>query len=442
MPGGFFGYGRGSGVIPGVRSSPQGSTDSVVKGIMAGIRGPQMRAARSAAIGEGIRRFESIGTEESMRIAQLMGENPQGAAMYADTFGGWEKLYNQQKSNALQGQAARMRAGAVSSLRESPDQVPWAPGMQPGAGSASSSEDYYRALLEAGFPPEQAAEMAQSVADLQKTQSETAENLRPAARPGGAWKNVLNPETGEMEQRYIYPGETGAPTGQNAFSMTTPDGTVVSYGPQGPGGATALEKKSIGKTQGEIITADDALARIGHIRDTYEESGLKYTSQLKDWARTKAWKLDFLDIDQETAGKMSDRAVFRASALDNINRVIKEITGAQMNKDEAARIIPTQPNLDVSGPVFHALLENVQGQIEDYRDRRVYLLNTGQIDVGHDFDRNGTPMSVEAFKRKHNRRGDQIAESLREDNPNASPAAIDEAVLAQLEAERGQGVRW
>ena len=439
MPGGFFGYGRGSGVIPGVRSSPQGSTDSVVKGIMAGIRGPQMRAARSAAIGEGIRRFESIGTEESMRIAQLMGENPQGAAMYADTFGGWEKLYNQQKSNALQQRAVK----AGSSLQESPDAVPWAPGMQPGAGSPDSPQDYYRALIEAGFSPTEAAQMVQPMLEMYKTQSETAENLRPA-----------KPSYQRDANGYLY----DMATGERAFpSVEKINKGMKIYGPDGnlmvdTGGGgmvnpnQALHNKTVSEVQRRTMANSMAMDRMAEIEGSYEDRFLTWPTQLEA-AYYRVKEKAGVDLDPEEEKLVGDYDEFRVGVLDNLNLYIKDITGAQMSEKEADRIEKAVINMKKSPTEFKRGIRRVMKQLRR-RDRMYrYMLNHGFIQEGHDFNQGAPPISEYAFKKLREKRLDVILKDIKSRPVPPGVQAPSEKELQlmaveQYDEDQMSGVVW
>ncbi len=161
-----------------------------------------------------------------------------------------------------------------------------------------------------------------------------------------------------------------------------------------------------------------------------------------DKLRREAWRWGVMDISREDAEGMSDRAVFRASVLDNINRTIKDITGAAMTDAEAKRIIPTQPNLEVSGPEFTALLDEVEGKVADFRDRRLYMLSRGLIGDAHDFRSEGAPISLQAFLDRKNARGKALAQQLRAQNPDASDEQIREAVFQQLDAELQSGADW
>ena len=404
MADGFFGVNQGQGP-PAV-----GPWGRLVRGIQSGGRGVQQGDARRAAIGEGIRRFEAIGTDEATRLANLMRENPRGASVYANTFGGWENLYNQTKSGALQQRSAQMQARATG----------------------DTSEEYFKSLIDQGFSRPEAAQMAQEVAGLRKTQAETAEKLRPAEKEG-AWKNIINPATGKMEHRWIERDEIAAATGQIGMQ---------------PGDSAQLTNKSAGLLQSQIFTVDDAIARIKNMRETYDPSALKYLPRLGDKVIRELWKVGLLgDVSEERAMKMGNRTVFRASVFDNVNRTIQEITGAQMNAEEAKRIIPTQPNMEMTDTEFEMMMDSVEAKLTSYRDRRTYLLNAGIISEEYDFDvelkaERKSVMSIERFEELKEARGDQIEQRLKGELPDASPQEIMMKVHEELDREMSIGVRW
>lgn len=66
--------------------------------------------------------------------------------------------------------------------------------------------------------------------------------------------------------------------------------------------------------------------------------------------------LDFLGLDDAERGELADSTRFRQNILRNINRTIKEVTGAQMGEAEAKRIRAEMPDVDASPAEFQAKL--------------------------------------------------------------------------------------
>ena len=453
---GYFGYNMNQG--QGQRPPAAGPWGGLVRGIQSGRRGIAQGSARRAAIGEGIRRFEAIGTDEATRVAELMRENPQGASVYADTFGGWEKLYNQTKSGALQQQAAQARAKAFEGAPGSADFYSQNPGMLE---EAQAIAEFEKTQAQTGKLQTETTQMGAPGPDpTRETKKDVngrwrytdtgefvfggVEKTGPEHAPGSAWKLQYDDE-GKLVERYIEPGTDAVPRGGDEFMVQLPDGTMVRQGPTGP--QDNMTRRARGIIESEISTFGDAIARITSIRDNYDESALEHIPKITDAIRRQMWKLGYRGGDEETMQDMSDRTVFRATVLDNVNRTIQEITGAQMNAEEAKRIIPTQPNLSMSGPEFKSMIELVEARLQDHTDRRQYLLNNGIIDDSYNVleeeERGNKPiMSIDSFRFKKEKAGKRIRKKIAKENPGLSSDQIDMMTFDELDREHDTGVKW
>lgn len=398
------------GIAPGNNPPPAGPFERSAQYHMQAGQRRQAQRDMSAYVPIGIQRLNEIGTPQAAQAAQLLQQNPKLFFEMAKSYGGAGKWEQIMRAEAQQNQAGRL------------------------AGKAAQS---------AGVPSDLAALYELDPA----TGASVHKQLYPQEK-SYAGVEVYDPDspTGtRIVSREEAMGQPGAPG--SGFSIEIgPDGTQrIVYGRgagMGGSGSEALTKPTTSKQQDKLITIDDGLARLDRIEDSFDPASFQYSTQMRDWWNRQGSKLGLFGLTPEEARGMSDRAVFRANVYDNINRTIKEITGAQMNKDEAARIIPTQPNLDGTEQEFRAVLANVRSGLEDARDRTAYLLARGSISDEHDFNRDGTPLSIQAFRTKRNRRGDQIAASMREDRPDMSESELVRAVVDQLENELASGVPW
>lgn len=400
----------------------------LVRGMQAGSRGVQQGNARQGALAEGARRFRDIGSEEAVRMADLILSDGRAAAMAMDAFGGPEKMLNQYQNNVLQGRNAQMQARA-------------------GAGGVSSADQYFQSLLEQGFSPEEAAQMAQPIADLYKTQSETAGNRRPAPRAGGAWKNVMN-DQGQLEQRFIYPGQKGEATGQGGMQVYGPDGNLLVQ--TGSGGMVnpnnALGTKMLAEAQRRVMVNSEAMDRIRDIQGTYEDRFLTWPTQLEAKYYSIKEKAGF-GLDPEEEKLLGDYDEFRDSTLENLNLYIKDITGAQMSEKEADRIEKAVANLKESPTEFKRGIRRIMKTLRR-RDRMYrYMLNHGFIQEGHDFNSGAPPISEYAFKKVREKRLDAIYADLqaRPVEPGAAPPTSEDLQLLavqQFDEDQRNGVAW
>ena len=397
MPG-MFGYGGPP--APRRQGIGQGGDNSIIRGMQSGFQALRHDEARKAAIGEGIRRFESIGTDEAMGIAKLMSENPRGASIYADTFGGWEKLFNQYKGNALQQRSARAKAQALE--------------------GAPSAQDFY--AQNPGM-----LEEAQSIAEFEKTQSETAENLRPPEEEG-AWKNIRNPVTGEMEHRWISRDEIAAATGQIG---QTPD----------PG--LALRKKTADELQNRILVNKDSMERLSAIKDDFRKEFLQIPTQA--WVKV----LDLaeratIDLSPDQRQLVDEFNTFETGVLENLNIYIHDMTGAQMSEFEAKRLMKALPVMKMGETKFKSKLEAVYKRLALADRRYRFMLNAGMIEKGHDFNAQKSPLREKKFQKIENERLDELFDEIEAEQkasgiPQPDPRKIGNMAWVQYQSELGGG---
>jgi len=397
------------GIAPGNNPPPAGPFERSAQYHMQAGQRRQAQRDMSAYVPIGIQRLQEIGTPQAAQAAQLLQQNPKLFFEMAKSYGGAGKWEQIMRAEAQQGQAGRL------------------------AGQAAQ---------DAGVPADLAALYELDPA----TGASVHKQLYPQqqqARP--QYKQVFDPKTGRWTYADVTQGGDFVAPGPSGTRMTIGENGEIEFA-SGPGvgemgSGQPLTRSTISKQQDAVVSMDDALYRLQQIENTIDSSAFLYQTQFGDWMARKGVNLGLVDLSPEEKKGMSDRAVFRRTVFDNINRTIKDITGAAMTQAEAERIIPTQPNLDMTEDEFRAVLENARSSLEDGRDRRMYLLNRGALADDANIT-NGAPLSIEAFRAKRNRRGDQIAASLKEDNPGISERELDIKVISQLESELASGVPW
>jgi len=391
---------------PGV--SPSGGFGRVMSHL-----GRANTALREAGAGRSVAEhavgsLQAIGSQRAQRLAQLVQTNPQAAGMIVRDAGGWGNLLAQLRSEqaASESAAQSQRANDAAAL----------------------------ALRHGGRP-----DLA-SLAAISPEMASNVAKMLEGDEPSPAWKKVKDPSsaTGWSWQNVNATGGPHAAAGPSGISLETDAEGGLSFR-QGAGIDFGAEANNDLETA--IVSGYNQLGRLDQMIEEYDESALQYGPLVKDWLRTKAWKTGYLDISDETAEQMSDRQIFRAVTLENLNKYIHEMTGAQANSEEIKRMVVTQPNFEMAGPVFKKFLGAKRRLIMDTMRRTEYLYRTGQIQDGHDFNAD-TPMSVERFQEIRNRRGDQLAEIFSEQHPDASREEIQQLVLAELEKELKSGTRW
>lgn len=261
-------------------------------------------------------------------------------------------------------QAAKIEAGVAAGMQaQSPEQ--WDRFM------ASQGLDQYvgqfgqRNMIAAQF---------MGVADSLKAFGEQ-KGFRPAdpteAQQYGSMAGQIDEKTGRF-----YPINP-----PSSLEMTvSPDGTVTTR--QGAGGKSGLTNTGKSALDGKEISSRDTLAAVERIeQNLVENPDLLDAQSLSGQVKRMGleWK-DFItggDLTDDQARYLVEVTTMRGDVLENVNRTIKEITGAAMGVQEAKRIIATLPNVNDSPTVFKAKLDRVMDQTRMSVARYNYWRNSG-----------------------------------------------------------------
>ena len=239
---------------------------------------------------------------------------------------------------------------------------------------------------------------------------------------------------------------TYAPRNQ-AVGATAPDEATIIMGPDGKpiylrGGpqslqamATGLEKKTAGEIEERMLNTADAMARVANIERSFKPEYLQLgtragmaLSSMKDFAGIK------LSPDQEKG--LSEFTTFRRDSVSNLNRTIKDITGAAMSIPEAERITKEVPNagtgvFDGDSPTaFKAKLAGVSRDLRHAMLRYNYARARGLDPLKSGIDLKDVPALVE-------KRGAEIEREVRAQNPGITDEAARAQVRALLSGEFG-----
>lgn len=207
--------------------------------------------------------------------------------------------------------------------------------------------------------------------------------------------------------------------------------TRLSVGPgggidflQGPGVENIqLSKPQQNKVQEKGINAIEGLKRMEGIVNSFRPEFLEIPKRLgAEWTAVKE-KLNMGDVKPEDQEFLEEYSVFKQDALDNINRYIKEITGAQMSKSEADRLRKAIPDpgegiFDGDSPTqFRSKLINGYKKMKAAHARYNYYLNKGiPATTVDEMVNSGTVVSLKDMERIVEERANQIEK----ENPNAT----------------------
>jgi len=187
----------------------------------------------------------------------------------------------------------------------------------------------------------------------------------------------------------VAPPEGSVPYSTGMDIEVTEGGTHIRTGVSPTGGG--MQRKTAGTLEDKVLNTVEGIQRLDQIaqayRPEYQELGTRwktFTSKWKEKLRgTPVEKWVNLGLEPDDKVLLENYTAFRRDAIDNINRHIKEITGAQMSEKEASRIRKGMPDpgeglLDGDSPTeFEAKWKSSATALRMAQARYVYLLKTG-----------------------------------------------------------------
>ncbi len=136
---------------------------------------------------------------------------------------------------------------------------------------------------------------------------------------------------------------------------------VLKPGVMTSGAQTDVEKAA--------TASEDALARLDTIAQGFDPELLTLPTQTRNALMGFVDRLGF-DIGDEARAELTDATTFKQSVVDNMNRFIKEITGAQMSEAEAERIMKGVPNMEDGPTEFAAKFNASVGALREILARK------------------------------------------------------------------------
>lgn len=167
---------------------------------------------------------------------------------------------------------------------------------------------------------------------------------------------------------------------EKGMKIQLADGTVIET--NAPQGGLEPTKPMTTKIQEKLLNAGEAIARLNEVKASYDPKFLQYGTRLGILATNIKEKAGF-QVAGEDLKVAEEYATFKRRAIENINRYIKEITGAQMSEAEANRLRQGMPDPGDSwyngdSPTqFKAKLEDVLKTARMAKARYVYILKKG-----------------------------------------------------------------
>lgn len=213
-----------------------------------------------------------------------------------------------------------------------------------------------------------------------------------------------------IEEFQFYQSQGGKKSYENFMKDKTPSTSVtVNTG--------ELSKGTKGKVEEGVLSSAEAVGRLNNIYSSYKPEYLNIPFRLKqEWSGLAS---KFKDIPETDKRILAGYSTFKQNALQNLNKTIKDLTGAAMGVQEADRIIASLPNAGTtvfggdSPQEFESKLDNAIQQTKYALARQNYALKQGiSKDAWEKIDLSDMPTIVE-------KRADEIAKAykLNKNNP-------------------------
>ena len=167
----------------------------------------------------------------------------------------------------------------------------------------------------------------------------------------------------------------------NKIKMTSNRGNTKYITPTSSGkltlDVTGLQKSSLGKLEQDIFKSTAAMERLDKlVTKDFDPKWLTAAGQLDMWSlskreRTKGMPVigKMAELDKKDAAKLKKYSNWKTGVLDNINRHIHDLTGAQMSAYEIDRLMKSMPNMEMSLSEFMGARDAVMEQMRSATTR-------------------------------------------------------------------------
>lgn len=200
-------------------------------------------------------------------------------------------------------------------------------------------------------------------------------------------------------------------------------------------GKEDLQTGTKAKIEEKLLNSTEALSRVKDIRTSFKPEYLQLgtrfgaaTSSMKDFVGAK--------LSPEETQQLSDYTGFKRASVDNMNRLLNELSGAAVSPVEGTRIAASQPNagtgvFDGDSPtVFKRKMDDVTKQMQYATLRYNYALKNGMNPLK-------TGIALEKIPELIEKRGAEIEKQIKASNPGAQQDIIDKQTKLQLGKEFG-----
>lgn len=373
-------------------NSQRQAAQNQIGGFMGQMRGQDVSGMTQSDI---MRMILSSGTTSPQALAtltQLAGQMPQAGAGQR-VLGPGQNLYDQGGKLITEGPAP------TQSLPEVVRLLKYMEGMNP------DSPQYKQLEARVGKLTSPASQSTPELQRLQNYAAKLPEGDPRRAQVEALIQKKIAPPTG-MEL-------TVGPDGQTTFRTGVKGGNLTR------GTQTAIEK--------ELNDTGKGLHRLFQIENSFDPEYLTYGTQWgSKWSAFK--DKAGLGLTQDERANLNKYTEFTTNTLSNLNRYIKEITGAQMSEKEADRLMKAMPNLGDSPIQFKTKMDTVTGQLRS-ASARLHFVKKHGLSI--------EDVPVENMPKIMNRRSNEIGAALEKQYPGLEVNEIKERIRTQIAQEFG-----
>lgn len=275
----------------------------------------------------------------------------------------------------------------------------------------------------------------------------TDPNIRPQSYTSGGIQpndpNLIKTQTAGGQPAPVASDMVNTPLGRMSKQQAERMGLALALSGKGKAGElligaakeNSLEDAARNKVDANELAAVEGLARVREIANKFEPKYQTYENYFKQFGVKIMDSVGFLrdKIKPEDRAEYEQYISYRRDAIDNINRYIKEITGAQMSEAEATRLRKGVPDPETDSPTeFAAKLKSVTRSMQLAIARSRYLRKNGF--TGNALAAEGT-LPIEKMGDIINKRADFLLKQARSQGVDQDRAIPE--VRQRLRAEFG-----
>lgn len=229
-------------------------------------------------------------------------------------------------------------------------------------------------------------------------------------------------------------------------------GMFLAYRGKGEAGKMIMDATNPGmlgkEARNEIdkneVNLTEQLGRMREITRQFRPEFLTFEEQAKQYGVSWLDKFDATrsKLTPEQIQQHAQYTAFRRDTVDNLNRYIKEITGAAMGVEEAKRIISAMPSMNDSPTQFLAKAKAAQRAAELAVARTRYLRANGFNGQPWTGDKEAATRAVplERMKGIILEDGKQVRQQIKQSFPDAGDDQINGAVRAHIRSKYGMDI--